>query len=364
LKKKLARTVLFLLACCQAAAFAQTIAPVSVMKLDDATSGVAWLSAERIVTAGQSGVRALSLRDGQWSELIAPTPVPGGLPDPLSVATDGRAIVASNGFERTQFACRADNKQRLFARLSPSFMVIDVAVSGGKLFVLGWPVDASGASNNPDGVAVWRGGLSPLFEKFQPLHRIQAGTESISIFDDSLPIYGGAMAIEPDGTLDVITAAERGIYQYASNGTFRKRLGAALGELVVHRMHDINFTYASDPIARYREVVNRQPTVDDLVVTPDGPAIVVRLARNDRIEWELWYPNADRLDRRVKLGISRRGPFGHLNCDARDSDLICVYQLPDTPQAAVALDQRTVPSYLARFKLPTYHRAVTHAASK
>jgi hypothetical protein len=241
-------------------------------------------------------------------------------------------------------------------------MVIDVALSGSKLYLLGWPVDTHGVSN-PDGIAVWRGGLSPLFEKFQPVHRIQSGPEGVSIFNDSLPVYGGAVAIEPDGTLDVVTAAEAGVFQYSPDGTLRRRLGSRLGELVVHRMHDINFTYASDPIARYREVVNRQPMVDDLVVTADGPAIVVRTSRNDSIEWELWYPNAERVDRRLKLGISRRGPFGHLACDARDRDLVCTYQSPESPQAAAAIDQRAVPSYLARFKLPANRPVAIHAAN-
>jgi len=355
------RSALFLACLFAAPVFGQTIAPSSVRKLDGLAGGVAWLDSGRLIVATQSGVRLLSLRDGTWSDLIPAKPIPNGLVDPLSVTTDGRSVVASNGFERSQFACRADNGKRLFARSSSSFMVIDLAVSGNNLYVLGWPVDAHGA-NNPDGVAVWRGGLSPLYEKFQQLHRIQSGPGSVLIFNDSLPIYGGAVATEPDGTLDVITAAESGVFQYSADGTLRRRLGAGLGELVVRRMHDINFTYSVDPIARYREVVNRQPMVDDLVITPDGPAIVVRMARNDSIEWELWYPNANRLDRRVKLGISRRGPFGHLSCDARERDLACVYQSPESPQSAVAIDQSHFPSYLVQFKLPAYGPAAPRVA--
>jgi hypothetical protein len=361
LKKLLGGTLLLFFVV--APVWAETIAPVSVRKLDGLVSGVAWLDAGRLVVAGQSGVRLLSLRDGASSDLIPTTPIPDGLPDPLTVTTDGRSVVASNGFERTQFACRADTKNRLFARLYPHFIVVDLAVSGNKLYVLGWPADAYGA-NNPDGIAVWRGGLSPMFEKFQPLHRIQSGPEGVAIFNDSLPIYGGGLAMESDGGLDVITAAEPGVFQYSPDGTFRRRLGAGLGELVVRRMHDINFTYSVDPIARYREVVNRQPTVDDLVSTPDGPAIVVRLAKNDSIEWELWYPNANRLDRRVKLGISRRGPFGHLSCDAHGDDLACVYQSPETAKAAVAIDQSKFPSYLVQFKLPSSGPTVRAMAGK
>lgn len=363
MKYKRTVSLLFWLLCSSPIVLAQTLTPVSIQKLDSQTTGIAWLDDAHVVTAGGAGVRLLSLRDGAWSDLISTRPIPAGLPDPLSVATDGRSIVAGNGFTRAEYGVRADNKKRLFARSGPAFTVIDVAVSGNNLYVLGWPSDAGGA-NNADGVAVWRGGLSPLFEQFQPLHRIQSGAQSVGIFNESLPIYGGALAVESDGALDVITASESGVFQYGADGALRRRLGSGLGELVIHRMHDINVTYSVDPLARYREVVNRQPTVDDLVVTPDGPAIVVRIAGGDSIGWELWYPNANRVERRVKLGISRRGPFGHLSCDARGRDLACVYQSPETPQAALAIDQTSAPSFLARFTLPSYRATAAAIAAR
>ena len=76
MKRKLPATLLFSFLCCAIGASAQTINPVSVRKLDSAASGVAWLDSERLIVAGSSGVRLLSLRDGQWSELIPTTPVP------------------------------------------------------------------------------------------------------------------------------------------------------------------------------------------------------------------------------------------------------------------------------------------------
>jgi len=333
-----------------------TLAPVSVRKLDTSASGVAWIDSGRLAIAGRSGVRVLSLRDGSWAELISTTPIPNGLPDPLSVVSDGRSVVASNGFARSEFGCRVEDGERIFARSSPWFMVIDVAVRQSNLYVLGWPVDAHGA-NNAGGIAVWRGPLSPHFENFEPLHRIESGPKSVAIFNDSLPFYGGAIAIEPDGTVDVITAAEAGVFQYSSDGAFRRRLGAGLGELIISRMHDVNFKFSADALGRYREIINRQPIADDLVVTPDGPAIVVRIATSDWITWELWYPNATRLAQRIQLAIRRRGPFGHLACDARGSDLACVYQAPESAQQAIAQDQRNVPSFLVQFKLPSSRAA-------
>src|SRR2546430_1908650 len=86
--------------------FAQTINPVSTRKIDPLPRTVAWIDSKRLLVAGTSGVRLLSLPDGAWSEMISTVPIPDGLPDPLTVTTDGKSVVASNGFERTQFACR------------------------------------------------------------------------------------------------------------------------------------------------------------------------------------------------------------------------------------------------------------------
>jgi hypothetical protein len=349
--RKVIRACLLFLAATVQVSWGGTISPLSVRKLEAPASSVAWLDSQHVVVAGPSGIRALSLRDWKSVEMISVQPLPEGLPDPLSVTTDGKSVVASNGFLRTQFACAADSRKRLFAHSSPSFVVIDLAVSAGKLYVLGWPVGPT-AANNPDGIAVWQGAVSPRFEKFQPLHRIQSGSASVAIFNDSLPIYGGALAVEPDGTLDVITAAEAGVFQYTVDGALRRRLGSGLGELVMRRMHDVNFTYGGEPLARYQQVVNRQSTIDDLVVTPDGPAIVVRTVKDDLVGWELWYPDEHRISRRVKLGISRRGPFGHLSCDTRKRDLVCVYQAPASSQQATGIDQSNLSTFLVRFELP------------
>lgn len=349
--RKVIRVGVLLLAFTVPVTWAGTLAPLSVRKLSSAASSVAWLDPQHVVVAGPSGVRALSLADLSSVEMISVQPVPEGLPDPLSVTTDGKSVVASNGFLRTQFAYDVANRKRIFARASQSFVVIDLAVCRGKVYVLGWRVGPASA-NNPEGIAVWQGALTPRFETLQPLHRIQSGPASVAIFNDSIPIYGGALAAEPDGTLDVITAAEAGVFQYTPDGALRRRIGEGLGELVMRRMHDVNFTYGGEPLARYQQVVNRQPTIDDLVVTPDGPAIVVRTVKGELVEWELWYPNEHRTSQRVKLGISRRGPFGHLSCDARKRDLVCVYQAPASSQQAAALNQSNLATMLVQFELP------------
>jgi hypothetical protein len=287
------------------------------------------------------------------SDLIDALPVPLGLPDPLGVHSDGESVIASNGFIYSQYAKRLSNGSRLFARTNPAFMVIDAAIWQDRLYVLGWPVKRRRAAS--DGVAVWRGSISQPLEQLKVLHRIRSGTQSVAIFDDSLPVLGGALTIEGNGTVDVITAAEAGVFQYDSKGNLIRALGRNLQELVLTRMHDVNFKYNTNVLARYREVLNKQPTIDCLVSTDDGPAIVVRVAREKNIDWELWYPNGTPRVTRFKLGISRKGPLGHISCDARGQDLACVYQGAFSDKEGEEQDPARLVSYLARFRLPRVH---------
>src|SRR6185436_5525843 len=208
---------------------AAVLQPNSTRKLDTAAAGVAWLNDQTLLLASPKGISTFRLATGESTNLIAPSPVPDGMPDPLSVSTDGVSVVANNGFARTAFACRAEDRKRIFARSSARFVAIDIAIWRDKLYVLGWPTDPHGAANSA-GVAVWSGTITGHFDQLLPLHRIQSGPESVAIFNDSLPIYGGALTIERDGTLDVVTAAEAGIYQYSTSGRVQRTLGTGLAE--------------------------------------------------------------------------------------------------------------------------------------
>jgi hypothetical protein len=331
--------------------FAAVLQPTSVRKLDTAVAAVAWLNDQTLLLADSRGISTFRPATGESTNVIPASPVPDGLPDPLSVSTDGVSVVANNGFARTAYACRVADKKRIFARSSPRFVVIDIAVWRDRLYVLGWPADMRGAVN-PDGVAVWTGPVTGRFDQLLPLHRIQSGPESVSIFNDSIATYGGALTVERDGTVDVVTAAEPGVFQYSTSGRVLRTLGTGMSELVQHRMHDINFTYGSNALARYQRVINAHPTIDGLIATDDGPALVVRVPRGDTIGWELWYPDATRTRARVTLGVTRKGPFGHLSCDARGRELACVYQRATTEREGLQEDPGKLSTVLVRFTLP------------
>ena len=142
----------------------------------------------------------------------------------------------------------------------------------------------------------------------------------------------GAIALDADGSLTVITSSEPGVFRYAPDGTLIQKSGESFDELVITAMREIPARFAGDIAGRYRLLLNTQPTIDDLVLTPRGPAIVVRIAEKERIRWELWWPRADgRAAPPTRLGIEPAGPQEHLRCDARGASLACVAAKGSTP---------------------------------
>jgi hypothetical protein len=117
-------------------------------------------------------------------------------------------------------------------------------------------------------------------------------------------------------------------------------------------MEELRTRFAGDVDGRYRLLLNTQPTIDDLVLTPKGPAIVVRIGENARTRWELWWPRSDgRTIPPTRLGIDRIGPFGHLYCDVRGTALACIGSKPDRKQAGDFRIAELVP-HLWIFELP------------
>ena len=162
----------------------------------------------------------------------------------------------------------------------------------------------------------------------------------------------GAIALADDGSLSVITAVEPGVFRYGPDGKLIETLGRSFDELVLPMTSELRTRFAGDVDGRYHLLLNKQPILEDLVLTPRGPAIVVRIAEKGRTRWELWWPRADgRTVPPTRLGIDRIGPFGHVHCDARGTALACVGSKPDPKKAADFRVSEHVP-YLWIFELP------------
>jgi hypothetical protein len=183
---------------------------------------------------------------------------------------------------------------------------------------------------NPAWGAVWVGPLKATWDELWPLHTLRGAEDSAQRFRYCLWPLGGALAVEPDGGIDVIVTCEPGVYRYGPDGRLREVLGAQLADLVGWGLKEAWISYPDDSTARYREIINRQPWVDDLVATPDGPAIVVRLHREGVTRWELWYPRSEGRCTRVELPFQVADPQVFLRAEARGARLAAVYYGPES----------------------------------
>lgn len=329
------------------AATANSLAPRMVVPLPSAmgrsATDVAWESADGLLIATGEGVHRYSLRDRTVLKILPVTPLPDGLPDPMAIASDGTALVAASSIGMGgAYAMQLRDRKRIFAQRG-RFMPLDASVRGQRVCLLAFQFHEK--SNE----AVWCGALNEGWSKYKPVHRLRSGEK---IFRDAWDRFGGAIAVGEDGSLAVITSAEPGVFRYAPDGTLIETTGQSFDQLVLTAMREMRSFFAGDVEGGYRLILNTQPIIDDLVLTPRGPAIVVRIAEKERTRWELWWPRADgRTVPPTRLGIDRIGPFGHIQCDARGSSLACVGSKPDRKQAADFHISESAP-YLWIFELP------------
>jgi hypothetical protein len=304
---------------------------------------VAWESADGLLIATANGVHRYSLRDRAVQKILSVTPLPDGLPYPMAIASDGTALVAASSIGMGgAYSMRLRDGKRIFAQAG-RFMPLDPAVRGQRVCFLAFQFHEK--SNE----AVWCGALNEAWSKYKSVHRLRSGEK---IFRDAWDRFGGAIALGEDGSLTVITSAEPGVFRYAPDGTLIETSGQSFDELVLTAMREMRSRFASDVDGRYHLLLNTQPIIDDLVLTPQGPAIVVRIGTKARTRWELWWPRADgRTVPPMRLGIDRIGPFGHIQCDARGTSLACVGAKPDRKQAADFHVSESSP-YLWIFELP------------
>ena len=310
---------------------------------------VTWSATDALLIATELGIYRLPIGAGLPAEVIKGISVPDGLPEPTALSSDGKWVSAISSHSYSGFALRMADRKRLVAQRSLRLIPMDIGVFGGRSCVLGFAPNPSMEAQK--GVAVWCGGPSDSWAELKPLHYLHS-EHARDLFRSSPGELGGRIAVEPDGSVDVITSAETGVFRYDNDGKLKEVLGQSTDDLVLESMKEILTRFAADLENRYRLLLNAQPIVDDLVVTPSGPAIVVRLADGDKIHWELWYPlRSGGIGDRIRLGIERIGPYGHLRCDARGKEMACVGSLPPANEASTAKTAQAWP-HLWLFHLP------------
>jgi hypothetical protein len=265
---------------------------------------IAWVADDALLIGDGGGIARYTISTAQTMRLIGPRAVPNGLARVENLATDGRTVVAFNTAYEDVAADAASGRIR-YGRKAMSFQLAAVAVRGDVVAALGYPQPpANGADPS-----LWLGRLGDEWQAFQSADKLAAITSPPRFTLTSVPPFAGAIAIESDGTIDVVTGWRAGIWRYRSNGTRLTVLGSALTQLVIPPI-PFGDSRIENPDARYLEVANRQPTADDVIATPDGPAIVVRTADGNRVQWHLWFPAAVGLRRgernAARIGSGRR----------------------------------------------------------
>lgn len=299
-------------------------------------SSIAFPNENEVLIGWSEGVTSIALKDGSAKIVIPSGTAPDGISRVRRVRSDGKSVAAFNQLE--EYILRLEDGKRLLSRRVGDFVVIDLVLSGDTIFMLGNPAAADFSKlENPGGVALWC--LAPptdwrmSWRKLKPIHRLSYGEEAKGTFLVSRSPYGGALALEPDGSIWVITASEPGLYHYTKEGRLLDVLAHELDDLVIRRMHEAERVYKTDLDRRYGEVLNRQPILDDLVMTPDGPALVVRRGDGNGLRWSLLYPSRTKVRAEFPLALDGRGPFRHLACAAHGARLACLVGTALHPEA-------------------------------
>lgn len=283
------------------------------------TQTVAWNGDGKLLIGLKDGIVTYDPVTGSSAPLVPGDPIPNGLSYVVGLDSDGKNVFAFN-LDYSDLLANAKSGQIAVARRHAALQIASVAIRGDKVAVLGFPVLLKGT----DFAQLWIGDPGAPWETFLPLHPVDPKVTSLVRF--AIAPYGGAVTFANDDTVAMISPAEPGIFRYRTDGTPLPTLGRGLRELVVPRIPEATKGFAQDPEGRYREVLNKQPTIDGLVATPDGLAIVVRRWSEGAVGWELWFPDADGVRRRIRLELSDRNVVGgHLHCSARGAQLACVF---------------------------------------
>lgn len=312
-------------------------------------SDVTWLNDnELLVALLHGGVAKVSLSDKKVTPWVPEGELPDGFPYPELVATDGNLVVIM-GAGRRYYMFRTKDGKHLSGYGGGRLYPRGLAVVDGKAVYMGWLAQAGEDETLRRGVVWTQGPDEDLVEK--PIHRIFGDKDAVQRWRMTASPYAGAMVALPDRSIAVMTVAEPGIYRYDRTGKLMEVLGSGVDSLMLDTAK-LAREYNVDVNARYVQLVNRGPLIDDLVALPDnGVAALVRTAANGKIGWELWHAGKAGFSRKQPLDLTRLGPFGHMRCESRKARLACVTDAPGMQHAGKPETAGTNPRLLL-FTLP------------
>lgn len=190
--------------------------------------------------------------------------------------------------------------------------IADIDLFGDRLLVSGLRFDAAGKLGM-DGAMAWIGSLSLGEEGLKPILPFRDQDAIMRCFGMGL----GVVRFLSDGSFVIVPGAEPDIFLYGRDGRLRhtwrtEALGvAAPCAAITKEQQKMLWT---NPEAR-QELVNRHAMIDEVIDTPDGPAVVIR-TRGKRTTWEIVVLNGD-AGVRFTLPFSSGSPWAHVSADTR-----------------------------------------------
>lgn len=286
------------------------VQPISVRELPQyaAARSVAWRDDRRVLIGTRSsGIVEYDLSTNRGRTL----PGTQSIDDIENLDTDGKTVVAFNR-DHTDVVYDLTTETIVHKRRKAVMRVMDAAVRDGQVAILGFSFD----KNSPGG-PLWIGKAGADWREYKLLY--DKSKKADAFFRTAVSPYAGAVKFVDAKTVAIITPFARGVRLW--DGTKLSTLG---GDMTALETNLTPMIQDNDLAKRYREL-NKVHLADDLVVLPEGPALIVRNGVKGNVRWSLWLPAANAPTPKWPLAIESNKADGvHMRCDARARKLVCI----------------------------------------
>lgn len=285
--------------------------------------GVAW------VAAGKEGTFAVNLNEPEKPPLLLVESPPGsmGLHFHLAWAAPRfwlAAPVRALGWREMR------DGQLLPGGYTPGLDTIrDVDAFAGRALVLGASRGKDG-SFCPDGAIAWLGTIAGRELALKPVMFSSSGPGAQNL--DYCGVFDGSKArFLADGSFLIVPGVQPGVFWYDPEGKLKRswtseELGIAGG---CGLSTADAYRYSEDEAARYRERINQRVNVDEILVLPQGPALVTRRWQEGAVRWGLLRLAASGEVKSESLPISSPAERAHLRGDTRGSKALLLVSAYD-----------------------------------
>lgn len=294
------------------------------------------------LAAGAAGTSEIKLEPAgeQIREIIPGRFKPGGFAVSYQIAASSKYFVVAR-------AARAIAWRRLDdpARIDEAVEFIQaIDLWQDRLLIVGARRDDKGGFAT-DGAIAWIGSLDKKLADLKPLVYAMSGPGAHEMNACGNVHLGAARFLE-DGSFIILPGAQPGLSFFDREGkllrsvdTISLGIDSDCGLLAQNEIERIAVDYA----ARMAWINNRR-TVDTVIVTPEGPGLVVRSVEKGRVRWRLDIVKPDGRVSSHAVPIEAPDEFYHLRGDMRSGKLVfLLFQTPPSdsnyaqPQLLTAL---------------------------